>query len=129
MSSIKNTDLSDPSYNKKLVDHLKSDDFFSTATYRTSTFKIKEIKPKTENIYDVKGDLTIKGVTQKISFPATIKENLNEVIVNAHVVIDRSKFNVRFGSGSFFENLGDNLIYDDFELDLNITAEKVVANN
>jgi polyisoprenoid-binding protein YceI len=129
MKSIKNTDLSDPSYNKKLVDHLKSDDFFSTSNFGTSLFTIKQVIQKGGNSFDVTGDLTIKNITHEIDFPATIKEKDNDIVVNALVIVDRSKYNVQFGSGSFFQNLGDNLIYDDFELDINIVAEKILAKN
>lgn len=127
MQSLSNSDLTDPEYNKKLVDHLKSDDFFGVDKHATSKFIIKEVTPKGENVFDVKGDLTIKGITNSISFPATINNNGNEIEVTGNAVVDRSKYDVRFGSGSFFDNLGDKMIYDDFELEIKLIADKTLA--
>ena len=74
-------------------------------------------KRKDQNVYVVVGAMTIKNITHPITFDLEMKENA----AIAKVVIDRSKYDVRFRSASFFENLGDKLIYDDFELDVKIT--------
>ncbi len=114
MSSIKVTDLQGES-KEKLEGHLKSDDFFGIENHPTSVLNIKGSK-KTESGYLVNGTITIKGITELITFNLEMKENK----AIAHVKIDRTKFNVRFGSGSFFDNLGDNTISDNFELDVEL---------
>ncbi|MDQ3394210.1 MAG: YceI family protein [Bacteroidota bacterium] len=127
METLANTDLTDPESNTKLVGHLKSDDFFGTDKHKSAKFVIKEATSIGNNKYDVKGDLTIKGKTNEISFPATIVDKGNELEVNANIVVDRAKYDVKYGSGSFFDNLGDKMIYDDFELEVKLVAEKNLA--
>lgn len=127
MQSLSNTDLTDAEYNKKLVDHLKSDDFFGTDKHATSKFVIKEVTSKGADKYEVKGDLTIKGKTNPITFPATITDKGNQIIVDGVAVVDRAKYDIQYGSGSFFENLGDKMIYDEFELDFKLVADKNLA--
>lgn len=129
MNTIVNEDLTDKSLNQKLVGHLKSDDFFGVEKYPTSSFKIthstylKNAKPSEPNIA-ITGKMTIKGITHTISFPAFVKSEGNTLLAKATIEIDRTKFNVRFGSGSFFDNLGDNVIYDNFTLELNLVFDK-----
>ena len=122
MNSITCDDLEDEGYNKKLVGHLKSDDFFGVEKFPTASFVITEVKSTGSDAYNVKGDLTIKGITKQIEFPATVKIDGNTSTAIAKVVIDRSDFDVRYGSESFFDGLGDKMIYDDFELDINLVA-------
>lgn len=129
MNTIENEDLKDKETNAKLVGHLKSDDFFSVAKFPTAKFVIthstplKQEKPRDPNLA-ITGKMTIKGITQTISFPATIKVEEGKIKAKAKIDIDRTKFDVRFGSGTFFENLGDNVIYDNFTLELNLTFSK-----
>lgn len=129
MNTIENEDLKDKESNAKLVGHLKSDDFFSVSKFPTAKFVIthstplKQEKPRDPN-FAITGKMTIKGITQTISFPATIKVENDKITAKAKIEIDRTKFDVRFGSGSFFENLGDNVIYDNFTLELNLTFSK-----
>lgn len=127
MTSITCTDLKDAGYNAKLVGHLKSDDFFSVAKYPEATLKIKSFTPVAgsragEANYTIKGDLTIKGITKEISFPAVMTVTDRMITAKADIKIDRSEFDVRYGSGKFFDNLGDKLIYDDFTLSVDLTA-------
>ncbi len=122
MTSITNEDIEDAGYKEKLVGHLKSDDFFGVEKYPTSKFVITKVEHKGGNDYQIAGNLTIKEKTEKIEFPATVEIGDDEVTASAKLVIDRSKFDVRYGSGSFFDGLGDKMIYDDFELDINIVA-------
>ena len=119
MKSIDNQDLEKEKPNAQLVGHLKSDDFFSVDKYPVSTLKIKESTPFKNGFAEIKADLTIKGITHPISFKA-------EQLVNgykADITVDRTKYNVRYGSGKFFDNLGDNMIYDDFTLNVEIITE------
>ena len=95
----------------KLEGHLKSDDFFGTEKFPEATFVITSVKGN-----EVKGDLTIKGHTEKESFALTTKGNT----ISGNVVIDRTKFGIQYKSGSFFDNLKDKAIDDEFELTLNI---------
>ncbi len=124
MTSIINEDLKDAEWNAKLVGHLKSDDFFSVGKFPVAGFKITEVKAvnKDGNNYHIKGELTIKGITNKIEFPAKVEKGKAGFTVAAQIVVDRAKFDVRYGSGSFFENLGDKMIYDDFTLDVKLVA-------
>ncbi|HBH21859.1 MAG TPA: lipid-binding protein [Cytophagales bacterium] len=124
MTSITNEDLKDEEYNAKLVGHLKSDDFFGVETYPTASFVITEVSQKSNTKYDIKGDLTIKGKTHAIEFPAEIVMLDDQVVSTATIIIDRSKYDVKYGSGSFFDGLGDKMIYDDFELSVRLVANK-----
>ncbi|WP_439879996.1 YceI family protein [Pontibacter sp. MBLB2868] len=129
MSSIVCTDIQDANYNKKLVGHLKSDDFFSVEKHPTATFSITNVKPIAgatagQPNYTVTGDLTIKGITKAINFPATISVKNGVATAKADVTVDRSKFDIRYGSNSFFDNLGDKAIYDDFVVSLDVTAKQ-----
>ncbi|WP_293307680.1 YceI family protein [Pedobacter sp. UBA5917] len=118
------TDLTDKETNAKLLGHLKSADFFAVDKFDKATFNITSAQSTGAGTYNVKGKLTIKGITNEITFPATVKQEDNKVTANAKIIIDRTKYDIKFRSKSFFENLGDKTIYDDFELNV-----QLVANN
>jgi len=122
MTSLVVVDLTDPGMNSKLLGHLKSDDFFSVDKNKTAHFEITKVSPKSGNEFDVTGKMTIKGITQEISFPATIMTTAKEVKANAKITLDRTKWDIRYGSGKFFEGLGDKVIHDDFVIELNLIA-------
>ncbi len=124
MNSITNTDLTDAEYNQKLVGHLKSDDFFGVDKYPVASLKITKITAKGGDKYDIGGDLTIKGKTNYITFPATVTASGNTLQAKSKITIDRSKYDVKYASKSFFESIGDKAIYDDFDLDVNLVAVK-----
>lgn len=124
MTSITNTDLTDATYRDKLVGHLKSDDFFSSDKHKTSMLVVKSVTKTSGNEYKVKGDLTIKGITQPVEFPATVVVADNKVTGKAKIVIDRTKYDIKYGSGSFFDNLGDKAINNEFELNIDLVAKK-----
>lgn len=115
MSTIVCTDLSGE-YKNKLEGHLKSDDFFSVQKFPTSSLTIKKVSKVQDNRYNISAELTIKGISKAIDFTAEEVENR----LNATIKIDRTDFDIRYGSGSFFENLGDNMIYDEFEIKLSL---------
>ena len=121
------TDLTDSEYNTKLVNHLKSDDFFSVQKHPKASFTITSVTPKGGDAYDVKGKLTIKGITNEISFPAVVKTQNNQLTAAGKATIDRTKYDIKFKSASFFENLGDKAIHDDFELDFKLVGLSQVA--
>lgn len=124
MTTITDTDL-DGEYGAKLVGHLNSDDFFSTSKFSTSTLKITKLtKGKKANTYNVVADLTIKGITKSESFTATVVEKGSNYMVTANVNINRTKYDVRYGSSSFFDDLGDKAISDEFNLNVTIVTAK-----
>jgi polyisoprenoid-binding protein YceI len=124
MTSITCTDL-EGEYATKLVNHLKSDDFFGTAKYPTAKFVItKAIPQDTKGNYKIVGNLTIKETTKEIKFMAVVSESNGTVNSSGKITIDRSEYNVKYGSGSFFDGLGDKTIYDEFDLQVSLVAKK-----
>ncbi len=119
MTSIKDTDLTDAEWNGKLVGHLKSDDFFSVETYPEATLTITEKATFEGNKAHVKGDLTIKGITNPVEFDVTREGEVYQTTVT----INRAKYNVRYGSKSFFNDLGDKMIYDNFEIGVKLVVQ------
>ena len=116
MTSIQVADLSGESADK-LVGHLKSDDFFGVEKHPTAMFKITKVASRGKaDDYKVSGNLQIKGISKPISFNIIAKSNG----AKAEVTIDRSDYNIRYGSGSFFDNLGDKTIYDEFDLTIKL---------
>jgi polyisoprenoid-binding protein YceI len=111
MTTLKSTDLTG-SYKTKLEGHLKSDDFFGINNHPTAHLVITDVKSTGKNSYEVTGDLTIKGITNSIEFDMSIYGSK----ANATLKIDRTKYNIRYGSASFFNNLKDKVIYDEFDL-------------
>ena len=116
MNSLVCTDLSGE-YKGKLEGHLKSDDFFGVTKFPTATLKIKKVIKQKGNIYECTADITIKGKTEVVQFNTTLNKNS----ATAKIKIDRTKFDVKYGSGSFFDGLGDNMIYDEFDLNINLS--------
>ncbi len=129
MKTIKVLDLEDAGYNAKLLGHLNSDDFFSVEKNPTSTFKITSVAPikgveAGKPNYTVNGDLTIKGITNRISFPATVTMAGGALTAMGTMKVDRTKFDIKYGSGSFFDNLGDKAISNDMTITFNVVAKK-----
>ena len=121
MNSIVDLDLTDAGYNAKLIGHLKSPDFFEVATFPTAELAINKVDSK-GNSHTFSGNLTIKGITNPASFTATSVKVGTTTTYTGTLVIDRSKYNVRYGSKSFFDNLGDKVINDEFTLDFILVA-------
>lgn len=124
MTSIANTDLQDAEYKAKLEGHLKSPDFFAVEDFPKAMLTTTKVVHQGGNNYKVVGKLTIKGIEKEIKFNAVVAGEGEQVVASADLVIDRSEYNVKYGSGSFFEGLGDNLIYDDFKLSIALTAKQ-----
>lgn len=118
MASMTNTDLGGE-YGDKLMGHLKSDDFFGVETYPTATLKIVSSTRFVDGRATVQANATIKGRTERVSFDVV----KNGDAFDAEVVLDRSKFDVRYGSDSFFDNLGDNIILDDFTMRIHLVTK------
>lgn len=124
MNSITCTDM-EGEYAGKLVGHLKSDDFFGAAKYPTAKFVItKAIPQDTKGNYKIVGNLTIKEKTNEVKFLASVTENAGTINASGKITIDRSEYDVKFGSGSFFDGLGDKTIYDEFDLQVSLVAKK-----
>lgn len=109
--------------NGKLVGHLSAPDFFDVAQFPSAAFAVKSVAASSgEGTHTITGDLTIKGVTEEISFPVTVSAEGSSVMVNGSMVFDRTKFGVSYSSGSLADVLKENVISDDVKLEFNLTA-------
>lgn len=132
MNSIVVLDLTDPETNAKLRGHLLSPDFFETETYPEARFVFTSVEEYDgEQTGDVKfthtvsGNLTMKDVTRNVTFPAMVDFQGDAMkAVTGQFIIDRSEWNVRYGSRSFFDDLRDNFIHDDISLRIMFMANK-----
>ncbi|MDA0316689.1 MAG: YceI family protein [Bacteroidetes bacterium] len=115
MSTINTTDL-EGDYKKKLDGHLKDDDFFGVEKHKTASLVFTSLK-QNGAYYIVNADLTIKGITNKVKFKMQVSENS----ATADLKIDRTKFDIKYGSASFFDDLKDRSIYDEFDLNVNLS--------
>jgi polyisoprenoid-binding protein YceI len=113
MTTINNTDQKGND-KEKLEKHLKSTDFFNVKDFTTSKLVFKSVTELKKNLYKVVADLTIKGKTNSITFELAVTDNS----ANTNLVIDRTKYGIQYGSGSFFDDLGDKTIYDNFDLNI-----------
>ena len=123
MTSITCTDIKPEEGGDKLVGHLNSPDFFDTKNNPTATLTITEVKKMEGNKHMVSGNLTIKGITKPISFPATIEMKDGKLGAYAEMNIDRTLYDIKYGSGKFFEDLGNKAIADEFTIKFKIAAQ------
>lgn len=111
-----------------LEEHLKNDDFFAVQTYPISTFTITSITPTslepTRN-YLATGTMKIRDIEKELSFPINIEQVETDIHITGTIVIDRTDFDIRYNSSSFFENLGDKLIENNFTLTLDLIFNKM----
>jgi len=126
MNSIVVQDLTDKEFNGKLTGHLKSEDFFSVEKHPTASFVLTSATPKGNGTVDVAGNLTIKGITKPVSFPVTVTPSKEGAKVKGTIVVDRSKYDMKFRSKSFFDaaTLGDKMVYDDFTIEVDLVGKK-----
>lgn len=117
MKTLTNTDQTGSS-KQKLEGHLKSEDFFNTANFTTATLVFKNSASKGDKSYLINADLTIKGITNAIQFDLDLKDKNK---AKADLKVNRTKYNIKYGSGSYFDDLGDKTIYDNFELKVELT--------
>ncbi len=111
-------------YAKKLIGHLSSPDFFDVKNHSTATLEITSTKAVDEgNKFTVIGNLTIKGISKPIEFPATIELKEGKLAAYAEMKVDRTLYDIKYGSGKFFEDLGDKMIDDEFIIKFKIAAE------
>ena len=118
MNTINCTDL-EGEWKKKLEGHLKSDDFFGVNKFNESRIEFQSVN-RIKNLVEFDAYLTIKNISHPLSFNANLLESKGTIIASSSLVFDRSKYDVKYGSGTFFENLGDNLILDEINIDVNL---------
>jgi len=119
MASMIITDIEDSTDNAKLYGHLTTEDFFNIAEYPTATLVISD----GSDMSNVKGDLTIKDVTEKVTFSLSTMEVEGGLELSTTLSVDRTKYGITYSSGNFFEDLGDYLIEDNFDLDIKLMAK------
>jgi polyisoprenoid-binding protein YceI len=122
MTSIKVLDMTGE-YAAKLEGHLKSDDFFASDVYPTSKLIITQANAKGDGKFEVKGNLTIRDVTKPVTFFTQLTPDGKKYKATTNITIDRAHYNVKYGSDSFFEGLGDKTIYDEFDLAITLVTE------
>ena len=121
MQSITVDDIENPKWNQKLVDHLKNDDFFNSEKYPTAKFVFSEFKGKGADTH-VKGNMTIRDKTVALNFVLNTVIDADSSYASGSINIDRSLFGIKYGSGSFFKGLGDEMIMDEFSLNFKLIA-------
>jgi len=123
-TSIRILDVTDPGTNAQFAGHLASEDFFGIEQYPVATLEITSVSNGSNATYHVAGNLTIKGISHPIEFEAVVSDIKDDALqASGKLVIDRTKYGMRFRSGNFFKDLGDTLIYNDFTLDVRLTAK------
>jgi polyisoprenoid-binding protein YceI len=121
--AIDMTSLKDSEANERLEGHLKSDDFFAAAKFPTAKLIITGSTPFDKGTGVVSGTLTIKDVTNPIEFKAASQKKDDGVWFYANIIVDRTKYNIKYGSGTFMDNLGDKTIYDEFKLKVSLLVK------
>ena len=124
MNSISCTDIKSEDKNKNLVGHLKDEDFFNTKKFPSAVIKITKAVKGKGNSYKIIADLTIKGITQPIAFDADVTITGLNFLAKASIKIDRTKWDIKYGSGTFFEKLGDKMILDEIAFDIFLLSVK-----
>lgn len=122
MNSITCTDIEDENSNQYLVEHLKNEDFFSVSEFPFASLKIISLEHKEKNNYLIKADLTIKNQTHPVEFIANIQINKEAALATGKINVDRSKYNIKYKSKTWYPDLGDRFINDIFELYFNLVA-------
>ena len=124
MASIKVLDIKDAKYNADLTGHLNNADFFDTKQFPTGTFEITKVT-KGDIVSTIEGNLTLKGITKSISFPASVTEKDGVVTFLSNAIkIDRTDFGIKYKSKKFFDNLKDKFVNDLFDITFEVKAKK-----
>lgn len=125
MTSIENHNLAGDPLQAVLIDHLKSDDFFLVAQFPEATLTIREARLR-EKPYctavncDIEGDLSLRGVSRKLSFPATVIATADGIGLEAHFDLDRTEWGIIYGSARFFEHLGIHQVFEAISISLRL---------
>ena len=123
MTSITNLDVSE-AYRSKLENHLKSEDFFDAKKFPTARLTIVKATAKKGNLYQIIADFRVRNITKTIEFNATLKAYMDGYAASATFTFDRSEYEVKHRSGSFFMDLGDKLIYDEIKVKVSLLTQK-----
>lgn len=123
MTSITITDIADKNTHDEFLGHLQNDDFFSVDKFKTAKLTITGSSKIETNKLKIDGNLNIKDITHPISFIAAVEVFTDFLHSLGEIVIDRTLYNIRYGSGKFIDNLGDKLIYDDFVLQFKLVGQ------
>ncbi|MCI9844519.1 YceI family protein [Flavobacterium pectinovorum] len=123
MTSITITDIADKNTHDEFLGHLQNDDFFSVDKFKTAQLTITGSSKIETNKFKIDGNLHIKDITHPVSFIATVEVFTDFLHSLGEIVIDRTLYNIRYGSGKFIDNLGDKLIYDDFVLQFKLVGQ------
>jgi polyisoprenoid-binding protein YceI len=124
MTSIVIADIEDATTSSNFLAHLQNDDFFSVDKFKTAKLVITGSEKKENNNFWLNGNLTIKNITHPVSFDAKVEVFTDFLHSMGEIVIDRTLYDIRYGSGKFLQNLGDSLIYDDFVLQFKLIGHK-----
>lgn len=131
MNTIICKDLTSEAMNSRLVGHLKSEDFFYTEKYPKAYFNIKRIKEKRTETgdfignYEVTGDLTVRGVTEEVTFPAQITMDGSKVYAKtSEISLDRTRWDVNYQSKKIFKSLTDKFIHDEMIVSLDLQFDR-----
>ena len=117
------TSLKESESNARLEGHLKSDDFFAVVKFPVAILSITGSTSFDKGNGVVTGTLTIKGITNPLEFKAALQKKDEGMWFYANIVVDRTKYNIRYGSGNFYDNLGDKTIFDEFKLKVSLLVK------
>jgi polyisoprenoid-binding protein YceI len=115
--------IEDDANTEMLEKHLRSDDFFSVEKFPVSKLVITGSDAFDKGTALVRCTLTIKGITNPLEFKAALQKKDDGTWFFANITVDRTKYNIRYGSGSFFDNLGDKTIFDEFKLKVSLLVK------
>ena len=121
LDSMTEEDMGDGPWKGKLLNHLKSDDFFDVKNNPESVLKITSAVFN-HGAYSIQGDLTIRGITHPIEFPAVVQFSDKGPKATGQIKIDRTLYGMKYKSGKFFPEIGDKMIYDEFTIDFEVKA-------
>lgn len=119
MTSIVVSDLTDAEMNAKLTGHLNSEDFFNTANFPTATLEFTQGATANELV----GKLTIKDITNDVVINANLADVEGQPTITGTMTVDRTLYDIKYGSGKFFDNLGDKTINDEFKLSFTVVSK------
>jgi len=120
--SIKVTDIQDAKMNSDLVGHLNSSDFFDTEQFPTASINISNFEKISNNTFKVNSNITIKGIEKPVVFTANLNNTNGVIVMNAEIVLDRTLWDIKYKSKTFFSEFADNFIYDEFKLIIELKA-------
>ena len=130
MTSIQNTDIESREWKEKLEKHLMAEDFFFVDSFPNAILEIKYhhqiVDDKTGQTNQIIADLTIRGITHEINLPINISHTKSNLYAEGSINIDRTLFNIKYNSGTFFEVLGDRMIYDDFTVQFSLQTRAIL---